>query len=115
MLGISEQFVGDAIVVSLEGRVDSTNSDELTKKLREYNKLPVSVSLRAIVLDVSSLSYITSAGFRSLMIAKNEAESVKRSFVLAGVHERLKELLSLMGLFSYFEVHDTANAALSRS
>lgn len=110
MLALSERFEGNIIVVSLSGRVDSTNSDELTTKLRGYNR----ADLRAIILNLSSLSYITSAGFRSLMLAKNDAQSRKRNFILAGVHEKLRELLSLTGLFAYFEVCETESSALSR-
>jgi len=110
MLALSERLEGNIVVVSLSGRVDSTNSDELTLKLRGYN----GADLRGIVLNLSRLSYITSAGFRSLMLAKNDALARERNFVLAGVHEKLRELLSLTGLFTFFEVHETESSALSR-
>ncbi len=110
MLALSERLEGNVVVISLCGRVDSTNSEELTMKLRGYNKS----NLRAIILDLSSLNYITSAGFRSLMLAKNDAQSRERNFILYGVHDKLKELLSVTGLFTYFEVCETESSALSR-
>jgi anti-anti-sigma factor len=110
MLALSERVEGNIAVVALSGRVDSTNSDELTSKLRGYN----SADLRGVILDLSSLSYITSAGFRSLMLAKNDAQARQRNFILAGVHEKLRELLSLTGLLAIFEVYETESSALAR-
>jgi anti-sigma B factor antagonist len=72
MLALSERLEGNIIVISLSGRVDSTNSDELTSKLRGYN----GADLRAIIVDLSSLNYITSAGLRSLMLARNDAQAL---------------------------------------
>jgi anti-sigma B factor antagonist len=110
MLALSERLEGNIVVVSLSGRVDSTNSEELTNKLRGYN----GADLRAVILNLSSLNYITSAGFRSLVLAKNDAQARKRNFILAGVHGNLRELLSLTGLFTFFEVYETESSALSR-
>jgi anti-sigma B factor antagonist len=110
MLALSERLEGNIIVISLSGRVDSTNSDELTSKLRGYN----GADLRAIIVDLSSLNYITSAGLRSLMLARNDAQALERNFILAGLQEKLKELLCLTGLFTFFEVSETESSALSQ-
>jgi anti-sigma B factor antagonist len=110
MLALSERLEGNIVVISLSGRVDSTNSDELTSKLRGYN----GADLRAIIVDLSSLNYITSAGLRSLMLARNDAQALDRNFILAGLQEKLKELLSLTGLFTFFEVSETESSALSQ-
>lgn len=109
MLAVSDRIVEDFVIISLSGRVDSTNSEQLTTILRAYN----SRLSRGIVLNVEDLSYVTSAGFRSLMIAKNEAQALSRSFILAGVNSSFRELLDVTGLTSIFEIYDSEQLALT--
>jgi anti-anti-sigma factor len=109
MLAVSERVVEEVLVVSLKGRIDSSNSEELTGILRGYN----SRLTRGLVLNVQELNYVTSAGFRSLMIAKNETQAMSRSFILAGVQSSFKELLDVTGLTSLFEIYETEHLALT--
>ncbi len=109
MLAVSDRVVEDFLVISLKGRVDSTNSEELTSILRGYNNRLA----RGLVLNVEDLSYVTSAGFRSLIIAKTETQALSRSFILAGVHSSFKELLDVTGLTSIFEIYESEHLALT--
>ena len=65
MLNINKTLEDKKLTVALEGRLDTTTSPELEKSLKE--NLP---DLTELVIDLSGLEYISSAGLRVLLSAQ---------------------------------------------
>ena len=65
---VASERKGTVLIASVEGRVDNSNA-------RSFQKMVQDTSVegdRALVLDMSNLTYISSAGLRSiLIIARN--------------------------------------------
>jgi len=80
-LTFAESRNGDVCVVSLAGRIDSANAGELTRRLSKL----LSSGEKSIVVDLGAVLYLTSAAFRALLIATDEAERNEAKFVLCNV------------------------------
>ena len=69
-LRIEDSHAGPVCVVSISGRIDSGNAAQLLERL---NKL-ISSGEKTILLDFKEVLYLTSAAFRALLVATDEAE-----------------------------------------
>ncbi len=63
MLNIIKSLEGDAMTITLEGRLDSLTSANLEKEVKD---LPESV--KELTMDLEKLEYISSAGLRVLLL-----------------------------------------------
>ena len=90
-------------LVSLKGRVDSSTAPELSKALNAVMKKNV----YRIVVDMSDLEYMSSAGFRALLEAQRACKHYNRGeVVLASVPSRIREALELAGFTELFKSYD---------
>ena len=109
-LTIAESHAGGICVVALAGRIDSTNAEQLMTRL---NRL-LSSGEKAILLDFSEVIYLTSAAFRALLVATDEAERNTARFVLCSVLGQVRELFEMGGLLDAFTIHGSREEALAR-
>lgn len=88
----------DMLVVS--GRIDSSTAPQFSEALEA-----VTGSGRyKIVLDMTDLEYMSSAGFRALLSSQRDCKRYNRGeVVLAAVPERVQEALELAGFTELFK------------
>jgi anti-sigma B factor antagonist len=66
-----------------------------------------------LVLDMSGLEYMSSAGFRALLAAQRACKRFNRGqVILAAVPERIREALELAGFTELFKTYDDALEAV---
>ena len=65
MLNIEKKTNGTELTVALTGRLDTTTAPELEKELKENLD-----GVTALVIDMTALEYISSAGLRVLLSAQ---------------------------------------------
>jgi anti-sigma B factor antagonist len=88
----------DMLIVS--GRVDSSTAPQLTEALEGITNN----GRYKIVLDMSGLEYMSSAGFRALISGQRVCKRYNRGeIVLAAVTERIHEALELAGFTELFK------------
>ena len=109
-LNIAESRTGEICVVALAGRIDSTNAEQLMTHLNSL----LSSGAKAILLDFSQVIYLTSAAFRALLVATDEAERKTARFVLCSVIGQVRELFEMGGLLDAFTIHGSREEALAR-
>ncbi len=96
-------------VIEIKGRVDSSTAPQLTKTL---NKITGDGHFK-LVLDMTALEYMSSAGFRALLAAQRTCKRFNRGqVVLAAVPERIHEALELAGFTELFKTYDDTLAAV---
>jgi anti-sigma B factor antagonist len=109
-MDITEQKSASATVLQFSGRLDGTNSAATDTKLADaVSRSP------ALILDLASLDYISSAGLRVLLKAAKQAQTAKQKLVLAGLQPAVKQVFEISGfstLFATFPNRDAALAAL---
>ena len=97
-------------VVAVSGRIDSTNAEQLMTRLKNL----LSSGEKALVLDFSEVIYLTSAAFRVLLVATDEAERNMARFVLCRVLGQVRELFEMSGLLEAFTIHASREEAVAR-
>ena len=98
-------------VLPLEGDIDLHVSPFVTKALTEMIKKEP----RRIVIDLSRVTYIDSAGLASLIVAMQEVEAYGGKFLLAGLQETLRLIFETSRLERTFQIFPNVDAALAAS
>ena len=96
-------------VLPLEGDIDLHVSPVVTETLTEMiRKEP-----KRVVIDLSRVTYIDSAGIASLIIAMQEVEAYGGKFFLAGLQETLRLIFETSRLDRTFQIFPNVDAALA--
>lgn len=104
--------VGTVHVARLRGRLDSANSPELERGLREISE----TGGARLLFDLTELDYISSAGLRVLLLAakKLRAATPAGRLAMAGVHGHVREVFEMSGFLTLFPVADSVDAGLAQ-
>lgn len=107
---IISQEIKHVELITVTGRVDSVEATRLAKALE-------SAAHRGkykIVVDMSQVEYMSSAGFRALGDAQRNSQRHQRGeVVLANVPEHIYEALELVGFTEYFHIENNVPSALA--
>lgn len=99
---INKEMVNDVLTVSVAGRLDTTTSPELEEYLKD--------SLDAVtnlVLDLSELEYISSAGLRVLLSAQKTMNKQGKMEV-TGASEAIMEIFEVTGFSDILTIVEKA-------
>ena len=109
---LSHRSYGEARVVSPRGRLDHDNCEvfqrDLAAQLEACEK-----ERAALVLDMSGLEYVSSAGLRCLMIAAKQASSHAGKIVVASPQPVVAEILQISRFNLVLPVFRTTREALA--
>ncbi len=106
---ITTQKFKQCSLIAVKGRVDSATAAQLGEALEKTTK----GGQHKIVLDMSDVEYMSSAGMRILIVTQKESKRLNRGeLVLAGVSERIKEALDLAGFIPLFTIFDEVTPAV---
>ena len=106
---ITQRVEGDVTVFLPEGRIDTLGAEDIDQTLQAA----VARGSHRIVMDMSKVEYISSAGLRSLaaVLVKSRAEG--GDMKLAGLNERVSRVFRIIGFDVLMSVHDTPEAAIA--
>jgi len=107
---ITTQEIKHVELITVKGRVDSVEAVRLAKALESASRR----RKHKIVVDMSEVEYMSSAGFRALGDAQRNSQRHQRGeVVLARVPSSIYEALELVGFTEYFHIEDSVPAALA--
>ncbi|MDR3376386.1 MAG: STAS domain-containing protein [Ancalomicrobiaceae bacterium] len=106
---ISDSSKKGVAVVSVMGRIDSTSSGELEKRLTSL----LQRGEKRLILDLSDVDYMASAGLRVLLSTSKKSTALESRLVLAAPNEFIRQILTMTGFISYFSVFDDITAAVA--
>src|SRR5512134_2189010 len=102
-MNITVQEFRHCDMITVNGRVDSVTAPQLAEALESAND----GGKYKIVVNMSDLEYMSSAGFRALLAAQRNCKRYNRGeVVLASVPERIREALELAGFTELFKTFD---------
>ncbi len=81
----------EQVVLSLEGRLDTTSAPMLEKTIQELSE-----NVTALILDLKKLVYVSSAGLRVLLGAQKKMNKIG-TMKLINVCESVLEVLEMTG------------------
>jgi anti-sigma B factor antagonist len=88
-----EAIADDITIVEAYGRLDSTTAREFGDRLVSL----VQAGRSSLVIDLKNIAYISSAGFRALLIANRAAAGQQGKLALCGVIGEVKRLFDGIG------------------
>ena len=98
MLNIGKSLEDLTLTVTLEGRLDTTTASQLEEELRD--SLP---NVTKLVLDMSKLEYISSAGLRVLLSAFKIMRN-KGKMKVTNANELVKEVFEVTGFSDFLPI-----------
>ena len=108
---IAETEVNDVLVLEPFGSIDSTNVKAFTAKLIDI----VRACPRNLVIDFQKIKYISSAGFRSLLIIGKTIEDTQRKLVLCGMESEVQRVFDIANLEELFVVCSSREDAVEKA
>jgi stage II sporulation protein AA (anti-sigma F factor antagonist) len=103
------ESLDNILIVSLEGKLQSSNAAEveaeILKRLGQHNLL---------LLDLSPLEYISSAGLRVVLVAAKRLKQSAGKMVLCGIRPSIREVFDISGFLTILDVVENREQALAR-
>lgn len=105
---VSTKTVENVTVVTLSGDLDGKTAPVAREVIS-----PLCQNACKIVLDMSQVAYMSSAGLRLMLLLHRQATGAQGQMVLVGLSDDLKGTMSATGFLSYFTTADTLDTALA--
>jgi len=107
-MDIYEERKDGFLVLGLEGRLDATNSKMFEDKILAV----IDEGERQLVIDLSQLNYVSSAGLRVFLLASKRLSPAGGKLVLCSLQEPVKEVFEIVGFFSILSILGSKDEAL---
>jgi anti-sigma B factor antagonist len=95
-------------VIVLAGELDAR-----TSPLAEQEIMPLAGDGRRILLDMSGVSFMSSAGLRVLLSTYRHVSSRGGVIALSGLSEELRDTMSMTGFLAFFAIHDDTGSGVA--
>jgi anti-sigma B factor antagonist len=107
-MDINVKTIKQITVVEIIGDIDGKTASQVQEKVS-----PLVQPESKILLDMSQVGYMSSAGLRLLLGTYRQVTSNKASIVLVGVNEDIQDTMSATGFLRFFTIHETVKAGLA--
>jgi anti-sigma B factor antagonist len=98
-LEVVEEITIATLFGELDGRTAPLVQDKLLSLPRPNGKL---------LLDMSGVTYISSAGLRALLMLYRQMTGQDGQVALVGLTENIKDIMTVTGFLEFFAAYDTA-------
>ncbi|MCR5557791.1 MAG: STAS domain-containing protein [Butyrivibrio sp.] len=95
---ITKILSGDKLDIALEGRLDTMTAPDLEKELKESLS-----DVKELAIDMAKLEYISSAGLRTLLMAKKALHN-KGAVKVLNANDIVKEVFEVTGFDSLLDI-----------
>ena len=104
------EILGNILLVSFRGRLNSANAAQIEAEIL----LHINQGVNQLLLDLSELEYISSAGLRVVLVAAKRLKQSAGLMVLCGIRGSIHEIFEVSGFLSILSVTQTRSEALER-
>ena len=106
-MDINIKTVEDVKVVEIIGDVDANTAPTV-----EQQVVPLAEPGSKILMDMTQVPYMSSAGLRILLSMYRQTEAKKGKLVLVGLSEELQDTMSVTGFLGFFTTCETFDRGL---
>jgi len=96
-------------VIAVDGDIDASTAPTAQQEI-----LPAAQTGEPILLDLSKVAYMSSAGLRVLLSIYRQVSAKNIPFVLVGLSEELQDTMSVTGFLDFFTICETREAGLDK-
>ncbi|MCE5248707.1 STAS domain-containing protein [bacterium] len=108
-MDIKEERKGQVVVLTINGRLDSTNASQLDKKIEGL----IDRKEKQILLDCSQLGYVSSSGLRVFLTGLKKMNAIHGKFLICSLQGPISEVFDISGFSGIFSIYDSQAKALS--
>lgn len=101
-MDITIKTVQGATLVGLAGDVDATTAPIVQEKV-----LPLTQPGSKILMDMTQVYYMSSAGLRMLLSLYRQAAAQNGKFLLVGLREEIQDMMFVTGFLNFFPTCET--------
>ena len=98
---IGEEYAAEMTIVDVRGRIDSNTAKALADKLSSL----INAGRTRIIVNLEHVEYISSAGFRVLLVGSRRAEEANGKLILCGLSADIQKLFNVTAFTDLFEIH----------
>ena len=109
---ITTRTVQDVLHITVRGRLDTATAPALTQQCAE---LPQSNDVLRVALDASGITYISSAGIRSILKLGEHLKASGRTLAVCGLTGMARSVFSMTGLDAIIPIHESLDAMLKKA
>ena len=92
MMNITKKVEGEKLTVALEGRLDTLTAPELEESLSSALE-----GIKELVLDLSGLEYLSSAGLRVVLSTFKTVSAAEGKMTICNANEMVSKVFELTG------------------
>jgi anti-sigma B factor antagonist len=105
---ITTRTIDNITVVDISGELDGR-----TAPIAQEQILPLCKAGNKLILDMSQVTYMSSAGLRLLLLLYRQMTGANGRMVLVGLSEDLQDTMSATGFLAYFTTFDSIDAGVA--
>jgi len=105
----AQEQAGDVVIAKLAGRLDSSAAQPAEESFAQV----LAGGTPHLVIDLSNLEYISSAGLRVLLVVAKKIQQAQGKLVLFGLVPNVREVFSISGFDKIFSIRDDAESAVA--
>ena len=110
-MNVSARRYASAVVLQVSGRLDQDTCEAFRGDLMKH--VETAAQGGGIVLDLSQMEYVSSAGLRCFMLASRQAKSQQARVFVAALQPMVKEIFDISHFNLVFQVFPTVRDALA--
>lgn len=107
-MDIQTKMVGDVMVVSLTGEISGRNAPDVQDQL-----LPLAEPGCRLLLNMSGISYMSSAGLRTLLMLYRQIDRQSGCIALCNLQEMIQDMMSVTGFLDFFTAYATEDEGIN--
>lgn len=107
-MDINVKILEQVTVVEIAGDIDGKTAPEIQGQILSLVQPGVKM-----ILDMTQVGYMSSAGLRVLLAMYRQAKSSDGHVVLAGLSEEIEDTMSMTGFLRFFTTSETVEAGLA--
>ena len=107
-MDITRKTVGEITVMEIVGDIDGGTAPTVQGQITALES-----SIAKIILDMSGVGYMSSAGLRVLLVVYRTVVGQGRQVVLVGLSEELQDTMSMTGFMDFFAHYATLDEGLA--
>ena len=95
-------------IIKLIGDIDARTTPAIQQEI-----LAIAAVNRQIILDMSRVAYMSSAGLRMLLLLYRMTDSHATNLIAIGLTEDIRDMMQITGFLNFFTTCDTLDSALA--
>lgn len=107
-MDVATEVHGDALIHRVSGRIDTGTAADAERKLTAEVRQG-----RRVVLDMTQVAYVSSAGLRVVLMAAKLAKANRGAVALFGLQATVREVFTMSGFDKVVTIRDDEAAALA--